>query len=81
MAIAKLLTAGQPNTSAAKPAGSSWRVWQLNYERCKRIVGEARLAHEQLGDMLARPSGLLRASLPVDFANVYLAPLIAEFAR
>lgn len=30
--------------------------------------------------MLARPSGLLRASLPVDFATIYLAPLIAEFA-
>ncbi|WPP01974.1 LysR family transcriptional regulator [Pseudomonas sp. HR96] len=53
----------------------------LYYERCKRIVDEARLAHEQLGEMLARPSGLLRASLPVDFANVYLAPLIAEFAH
>ncbi len=54
---------------------------QLYYERCKRIVDEARLAHEQLGEMLARPSGLLRASLPVDFANVYLAPLIADFAQ
>jgi DNA-binding transcriptional LysR family regulator len=54
---------------------------QLYFERCKRIVDEARLAHEQLGEMLARPGGLLRASLPVDFANIYLAPLIAEFAR
>jgi DNA-binding transcriptional LysR family regulator len=31
--------------------------------------------------MLAQPSGVLRASLPVDFANIYLAPLIADFAR
>jgi len=54
---------------------------QLYFERCKRIVDEARLAHEQLGEMLAQPSGVLRASLPVDFAYVYLAPLIAEFAR
>ncbi|MFZ3183397.1 MAG: LysR family transcriptional regulator [Pseudomonas sp.] len=54
---------------------------QLYFERCKRIVEEARLAHEQLGEMLARPSGVLRASLPVDFATLYLAPLIAEFAR
>ncbi|WP_439886068.1 LysR substrate-binding domain-containing protein [Pseudomonas sp. MBLB4123] len=53
---------------------------QLYFERCKRIVDEARLAHEQLGDMLAQPSGVLRASLPVDFAVTYLAPLIAEFA-
>ncbi|GAB7531387.1 LysR family transcriptional regulator [Pseudomonas sp. 3A(2025)] len=54
---------------------------QIYYERCKRIVDEARLAHEQLGDMLAQPSGVLRVSLPVDFAVTYLAPLIADFAR
>jgi DNA-binding transcriptional LysR family regulator len=53
---------------------------QTYFERCKRIVDEARLAHEQLGEMLAQPSGVLRASLPVDFAVTYLAPLIAEFA-
>lgn len=54
---------------------------QIYYERCKRIVDEARLAHEQLGEMLAQPSGMLRVSLTVDFAVTYLAPLIAEFAR
>lgn len=54
---------------------------QIYFDRCKRIVDEARLAHEQLGDMLAQPSGVLRASLPVGFANVFLVPLIAEFAR
>ncbi|WP_310052198.1 LysR family transcriptional regulator [Agrilutibacter niabensis] len=54
---------------------------QLYYERSKGIVDEARLAHEQLGEMLAQPSGVLRASLPVDFANVFLAPLLAEFAQ
>ncbi len=54
---------------------------QIYFERCKRIVDEARLAHEQLGELLAQPSGLLRASLPVDFATTYLAPLIADFAR
>ncbi len=53
---------------------------QLYFERCRRIVEEARLAHEQLGEMLAQPSGLLRASLPVDFATIYMAPLVAEFA-
>lgn len=54
---------------------------QTYFERCKRIVEEARLAHEQLGEMLAQPSGVLRASLPVDLANVVLAPLFTEFAR
>lgn len=28
---------------------------QLYYERSKRIVEEARIAHEELGDMVARP--------------------------
>lgn len=53
---------------------------QLYYERSKRIVEEARIAHEQLGEMVARPSGVLRVSLPVDFATTYLAPLLPEFA-
>lgn len=53
---------------------------QLYFDRCKRIVDEARLAHEQLDEMLAQPAGLLRVSMPVDFANIFLAPLIAEFA-
>jgi DNA-binding transcriptional LysR family regulator len=53
---------------------------RIYFERCKRIVDEARLAHEQLGDMLAQPSGVLRASLPVGFAYAFLAPLVAEFA-
>lgn len=54
---------------------------QIYFERCKRIVDEARLAHEQLGELLAQPSGVLRASFPVDFAVTYLAPVIAEFAN
>lgn len=53
---------------------------QLYFARCKRIVDEARLAHEQLGELLAEPSGVLRASFPVDFAVIYLTPLIVEFA-
>jgi len=54
---------------------------QIYYERCRRIVDEARVAHEQLSEMLAQPSGVLRASLPVDFATVYLAPIITAFAE
>lgn len=54
---------------------------QIYFERCKRIVEEANLAHEQLDEMLAQPSGVLKASLPVDFATAYLAPLLADFAR
>lgn len=31
--------------------------------------------------MLAQPSGVLRASMPEGFANIFLAPLVADFAR
>ncbi|MDR2365083.1 MAG: LysR family transcriptional regulator [Zoogloeaceae bacterium] len=54
---------------------------RIYFERCRRIVSEARLAREHLGDMLTRPGGLLRASLPADFAVTHFARLIAEFAR
>lgn len=54
---------------------------QLYYARCNRIVDEARLAHEQLGDMLEQPTGVLRVSLPVDLGSVYLTPIIADFAQ
>ncbi|TCM74960.1 LysR family transcriptional regulator [Rhizobium sp. BK068] len=54
---------------------------QLYYARSKRIVDEARLAHEQLGEMLEQPTGVLRVSLPVDLATLYLTPIIADFAR
>lgn len=53
---------------------------QLYYERCRRIVEEAKLAHEQLDGILTQPSGTLRASLPVDFAIHYMVPLLTEFA-
>lgn len=54
---------------------------QVYFERCKRIVEEARLAHVQLVEMAEIPGGLIRASLPVDFSTVFLAPLIAQFAH
>lgn len=52
---------------------------QLYYERSRRIVEEARQAHEALGDLATRPSGVLRISMPVDFATTYLAPLMPDF--
>ncbi|HDZ2453954.1 TPA: LysR family transcriptional regulator [Klebsiella pneumoniae] len=54
---------------------------QIYYDRCRRIVDEARLAHEQLGTMLANPEGLLRISLPADLAIVVLSPIICQFSE
>ncbi|HET7662363.1 MAG TPA: LysR family transcriptional regulator [Rhodanobacteraceae bacterium] len=53
---------------------------RLYFARCEHIVTEAHLANEQLGRMLAEPTGVLRASLPVDFATVFVLPLLVKFA-
>lgn len=50
------------------------------FERCGRILREAQLAHEELSDMQASPSGTIRVSLPVDFSVIYLSPMLARFA-
>lgn len=54
---------------------------QLYFERCLGIVEEAAIAHESLTAASTNLAGRLRISVPVDFGNVFLAPLIIEFAR
>jgi len=54
---------------------------RLYFERCRRIIDEARLAHEELSGMVTQPTGLIRASVPVDFALVYLSEILADFLR
>jgi len=54
---------------------------RLYFDNCKRIIQEAALAHQELIDLQARPSGVIRASLPVDFSVIYLSPLLADFSR
>jgi DNA-binding transcriptional LysR family regulator len=57
------------------PAGT------LYYERSRRIVDEARIAHEQLAAEGEDPRGTLRVTMPADFGLAFLAPLLDEFAR
>ena len=52
---------------------------RIYFEHCNRIIQEAQLAHQQLANMQAKPSGLIRASVPVDFSVLYLGPLLADF--
>lgn len=54
---------------------------QIYFKRSARIVDEARLAHEHLAGLSAQPSGVLRVSLPVDFAIMFLARHMAAFHR
>jgi DNA-binding transcriptional LysR family regulator len=51
----------------------------IYFARCKEIVDAARLAHEELKDMVEVPRGHLRVSMAPDFGTMVLAPLIAAF--
>lgn len=49
------------------------------FERCRHIVEEARVAHEQLQDMATQPKGRLRISMPASMAQYFLPVVIREF--
>ena len=54
---------------------------KLYFDNCQRIVQEAELAHLALADLQAKPSGLIRASMPVDFSVMYISKVLTVFAR
>lgn len=54
---------------------------EVYFKRCQSIVEEARVAHESLLDVVERPSGTLRMSMPVELATGYLAPILKDFAQ
>jgi DNA-binding transcriptional LysR family regulator len=49
------------------------------FDNCQRIVQEAELAHLELASLHAKPSGLIRASMPVDFSVMYISRVLTEF--
>ena len=54
---------------------------QKYFERCRKIVEEAEAAHDQLLRDSSSPKGKIRMSVPVDFGLLFVAPVLAEFAR
>ena len=50
------------------------------YLRCKDIIEQAQDAHDEIQGKYIQPSGVLKVTLPVDFANEIASPLIAEFS-
>ncbi|CAB3928388.1 LysR family transcriptional regulator [Achromobacter anxifer] len=52
---------------------------RLYFERCRRIVAEAEIAHEELRDQLEVPSGPLRVQLPAAYALDALIPALVAF--
>lgn len=54
---------------------------QLYFERCQRIVAEARVAHEELQTLAETPAGPLRVNMPADFGTEFLTDVFVAYAR
>ena len=54
---------------------------RMYFNRCEALVEEAQAAHAELTHQAQNPSGVIRASLPVDFAADRITALISEFLR
>ena len=52
---------------------------QRFYERCEPVVAQALLAEEALRETAERPEGHVRVTMPVDFGQFWVAPLVPEF--
>lgn len=52
---------------------------QFYFERATAIVNEAECTHQMLNGMKIQPDGLLKMSVPVEFAHDYLAKWLPEF--
>ncbi|CUK13033.1 D-malate degradation protein R [Achromobacter sp. 2789STDY5608615] len=53
----------------------------LYFERCRDLIDEARVAHEQLQAGIACPGGQLSVSLPASLAQVFMPTVIDAFHR
>ncbi|CAM4379805.1 LysR substrate-binding domain-containing protein [Bordetella muralis] len=51
----------------------------MYFERCRPIIEEVRVAHDQLLDMAAQPKGRLRVSMPSSLAQLFLPAVIQGF--
>ena len=54
-------------------------VGRAYFESCERVIQDAQTAHQALIDLHAKPSGVIRVSMPVDFSIVFLTQLLADF--
>lgn len=51
------------------------------HQRCIRILREAGEAFDELAEVAAEPSGMLRMTAPLDYGLRVVVPVIAEFTR
>jgi DNA-binding transcriptional LysR family regulator len=51
------------------------------FRRCKHLLEEAALAHEEISETVHVVRGVLRLACTPDFANLYLEPVLTRFAK
>jgi DNA-binding transcriptional LysR family regulator len=56
-------------------------IGQRYYQRCRAVLAEVERAASVIDDARGTPRGTLRLTSPVNFAQVILAPMLAEFMR
>ncbi len=54
-------------------------VGQRYYERCRAVLAEVERAGNVIDDVREVPRGRVRVTCPLNFAQVFMAPLLAEF--
>ena len=52
---------------------------QVYFERCVTLLGEVEAAEAEAGADVSEPRGVLKITVPVEFGNPYLSPIISEF--
>jgi DNA-binding transcriptional LysR family regulator len=67
----------QRTTRSITPTDEGRRL----YEQCRRLVATAREATDLIGDLRGAPSGVLRVSAPVAFAQLHLTSAVVEFLK
>ncbi|AZV94854.1 LysR family transcriptional regulator [Pseudomonas sp. S 311-6] len=53
----------------------------LYYQRCRYLIDEARIAHEQILGQLSQPQGLLHISMPVSLGTLLLPDLLPSLRQ
>ena len=54
---------------------------KIYYAKAIHIIEEAKQVHQQLNNMLSQPTGILSVTMPNEFANTVIAPVLPEFCQ
>jgi hypothetical protein len=57
------------------------QIGEIFLAHCERVISEAEDAERVVAAHTATPRGLLRVGVPITFARIFLAPVVAQFCR